>query len=64
MVTQKVDSKHPLFKKIVRSRFKAFLFGISGLIWFAYIVITLNLDGGTQTALLVSSILVGNGFAY
>jgi hypothetical protein len=64
MVTQKVDPKHPLFKKIVRNRFKAFLFGVPGLIWFMFVVVPLSLDLETEAALILSAMLFANGIAH
>jgi hypothetical protein len=64
MTKQKLDPNHPLFKKIIRNRFRALLFAVPSGIGLLSITIPLDLPFSTEVTLMLCCLFFGNGVAY
>ena len=64
MAKQKLDPNHPLFKRIIQNRFKAWLFGVPSVIGLILIIVPLDLEFWTEVELIVCCTCFGNGVAF
>jgi hypothetical protein len=63
-MSEKTEPRDPLLRKIVRLKFKGYLFAIPSAIGLMFVTIPLDLDLLTECGLILCCALFGNGLAY